>query len=495
MHIKASPLWDAWSEILTRLPPDLDLDDLARTSKAIQRRRGDGITDGVTLLRLSLARGPGGKSLQDTAAWARLNGLAEVTGQSLNERLHRSVAFLGGILHHLLAGRPAGRPLLWSGRCLRITDSSSLSHRGSKGTDWRLHGVYDLERGGFSHLEFTDRQGAELLLRCEPVVGEVLIADRGYARAKELWTCLDPSGSDARDFIVRVGWKALALRDQDNNPFSLIEHLEKVLPDSGPQEWAVQAMVGGTAQSRLLPVRLIAMPLPADKLEIARLKLTRKASKHQDTLDPRSLIAAGFMVLATSLPQEITLGEICAAYGCAGRLALAKARVELAFKRLKSLIHIDRLPTRTEAGSLSWLYAHLIMASADRRHLPGFPGIFPLRTLLNTGDAPCGGPASSPSRRCPCIGRPVPAHHPVGRSAHPPTPRRPQAKEETTDVFSTSGLILMPMGATPGRKGVMRGDADRCARIPLALQLQRKKMRQLDLNQCPCAASVAFCRS
>jgi hypothetical protein len=28
---------------------------------------------------------------------------------------------------------------------------------------------------------------------------------------------------------------------------------------------------------------------------------------------------------------------------------------------MKSLLHIDRLPTRTDAGSLSWLYAHLIL--------------------------------------------------------------------------------------------------------------------------------------
>ena len=37
-------------------------------------------------------------------------------------------------------------------------------------------------------------------------------------------------------------------------------------------------------------------------------------------------------------------------------------QIELAFKRLKSLLHIDRLPTRTEQASRSWLYAHLIMA-------------------------------------------------------------------------------------------------------------------------------------
>jgi IS4 transposase len=60
------------------------------------------------------------------------------------------------------------------------------------------------------------------------------------------------------------------------------------------------------------------------------------------------------MVLVTSLPNDIPAGEICAAY----RL---RWQIELAFKRLKSLLHIDRLPTRTVAGSLSWLYAHLIL--------------------------------------------------------------------------------------------------------------------------------------
>jgi len=352
MPIAASPAWDAWSEISTRLPADLDLDQLALATKAIQRRRGDGITDAATLLRLSLARGPGGMSLQQTAAWARLNGLAEITGQSLNERLHQSVAFLSGILHHLLAGQPTGRPLLWSGRCLRIADGSSLSQPGSKGTDWRLHGVYDLERGGFSFLQVTDPRGAESLLRCEPKPGEVLIADRGYAKAKELRSCLDPTGPSGRDFIVRVGWKALALRDADGNRFSLIAHLRQ--RTAGPREWAVQAVVGGRKQPSLLPLRLIAVPLPPDQIEAVRRKLKRTASKHQDTLDPRSLVAAGFLVLVTSLPAEIPASEVCAAYRM-------RWQIELAFKRLKSLLHLDRLPTRTEAGSRSWLYAHLIM--------------------------------------------------------------------------------------------------------------------------------------
>lgn len=61
------------------------------------------------------------------------------------------------------------------------------------------------------------------------------------------------------------------------------------------------------------------------------------------------------MVLATALPAAIPANEICAV----NRL---RWQIELAFKRLKSLIGIDRLPTRTEAGRLSWLYPHLILA-------------------------------------------------------------------------------------------------------------------------------------
>jgi len=37
-------------------------------------------------------------------------------------------------------------------------------------------------------------------------------------------------------------------------------------------------------------------------------------------------------------------------------------QIELAFKRIKSLLHIDPLQTRTEKGSRSWLYAHLTLA-------------------------------------------------------------------------------------------------------------------------------------
>jgi hypothetical protein len=90
MQNLASPLDSDWLDILSRLPPDLDLNQLARDTLAIQRVRG--IADAVDLLRLGLARGPGGKTLKQTAAWAYMSGIAELSAPSLSDRLHQSVA-------------------------------------------------------------------------------------------------------------------------------------------------------------------------------------------------------------------------------------------------------------------------------------------------------------------------------------------------------------------------------------------------------------------
>ena len=67
MQTTASDPTKQFSDLLNRLPAGLDLDRLALETKAIQRKRKIG--DGASLLRLALARGPGGFSLRQTSAW------------------------------------------------------------------------------------------------------------------------------------------------------------------------------------------------------------------------------------------------------------------------------------------------------------------------------------------------------------------------------------------------------------------------------------------
>jgi hypothetical protein len=349
----------AWLDILSRLPFDLDLNKLARDTGAIQRYRG--ITDAADLLRLGLTRGPGGKTLKQTAAWAYMSGVAEISAPSLSDRLHRSVSFFAELTNRLLAAERPAKPALWRGRCLHLCDGSVLSQRGSKGTDWRIHATYDLGSGRFSQLELTDGKGAEALRRAVCDDGGVMIADRGYAKAGEMATFHRGSSGQPRDFIVRTGWNMLRLETIDGKPFDLTGVLRRMEQEPGadplhnPREWTVRALYGRGKSIKRLPIRLVILPLPSEKAEIARKKVRRSGSKRQHKVDPCSILAAGFMILATSLPADIPASEICAVY----RL---RWQIELAFKRLKSLIRIDRIPTQTEAGGLSWLYPHLILA-------------------------------------------------------------------------------------------------------------------------------------
>jgi len=350
MQSTTSLLGDEFPALLARLPPDLDLDRLATEHKAIQRGRK--IKSGATLLRLALAHGPGGMSLRDAAGWAGVLGLTTLSNPAVKYRLDKSVGFLKAIMEHLLAARSASQHLHWPGRTIRLADGTCISKPGSKGTDWRVHGVFDLATGGFSNLELTDGKAAETLTRGVPIAGEVRIADRFYGRAKAWHRYLQDSGWKA-DLIVRVKWNGFRLTGKDGASFDLIDHLKALPDDRTPHEIDVRAKV---SRGVFVPIRLIILRKSPEAAEATRKTLRTQASRKQKTLDPKSLIAAAFLVLGTSLPAEgYPAGQVLAAY----RL---RWQIELAFKRLKSLLHIDRLPAHTDLGARSWLYPHLILA-------------------------------------------------------------------------------------------------------------------------------------
>lgn len=351
MQNMASVPTDRFPDLLKRLPAGLDLDSLARETKAIQRDRKIG--GGANLLRLALARGPGGFSLRQSSGWVSLLDIAELSNPGVHYRMKQAVDFLAALVARLLAAKAPGAGLRWPGRTLRLADGTCIAKPGSKGTDWRVHGVFDLGSGGFSHLELTDKNGAEGLERGMPAAGEIRIGDRNYGRAPTLNRFLAEAGGKA-DFIVRAGWNAFRLTTPHGKAFDLIGHLQTLPADMKPHEANVHA--AATRSGAAVPLRLIVQRKTPEAAEATRLALRRSAVKKGKQLDPRSLVAAAFMIVATSLPtKEYEAKDILAVY----RL---RWQIELAFKRLKSLLHMDKLPTRTEQTSRSWLYAHLIVA-------------------------------------------------------------------------------------------------------------------------------------
>src|ERR1700722_15291778 len=248
MHESASALIENWSELVGRILGDLDLDQLAFSTRALRRRRG--VPDARALLRLALARGPGGLSLRETAAWAHLAEVADLTDASLNDRLHQSCEFLSAIVASMLQAKPPGSFFRWPGRVLRIADGSCVSKPGSKGTDWRVHAVYDLGAGGFSHFELTDKHGAEALDRGAAIPGEIRISDRNYSNAKALRRYVESVGkTGAADYLVRLRWSSLRMRGSDGKKFDLVAHLRNMPAEKQIDDFVVSIEGAGAPMS------------------------------------------------------------------------------------------------------------------------------------------------------------------------------------------------------------------------------------------------------
>jgi hypothetical protein len=294
-------------------------------------------------------------SRREAVTWAELLDIAHLTDPSLNDRLHQSCDFLKAIINHLLAAKAAMPGMDCAGRVMRIADGTSLSQPGSKGTDWRIHAVYDLDRGGFSHLEVTDKHGAEGLSRGAAVAGEIRIADRGFSQAKAIRHFIQSGGTEAdTDVIVRLRWQSLRLQDANGQTLNMIDILQGLPEETRIAD--VPAWVNDGDGRPPFKIRLVILRKTQEATEATRADLRQRASRKQRKLDERSLIAAEYIVLATSLSKEIYSGEQI--------LALYRLRwqIELAFKRLKSLLNIGNIPTKTKEGTQSWIYSHLILA-------------------------------------------------------------------------------------------------------------------------------------
>src|SRR5271167_890689 len=226
MKIRAEIL-DRWPEVRAHLPADFDLEATARLRGAFTRARE--IKSAEMLLRLALAYGGLGMSLRETCAWAEAGGIASLSDPSLLERLCKAAPWLGDILAALVAEQakmPAGR---WAGYRLRALDGTSICEPGADRTTWRLHVGYDLASGQVDQLELTDIHGAENLQRLNYQPGDIVLADRYYARPRDLRPVIDAGA----DFIVRIGWNSLRLLQLNGEPLELFAALAAQVEQEG----------------------------------------------------------------------------------------------------------------------------------------------------------------------------------------------------------------------------------------------------------------------
>jgi hypothetical protein len=335
-----------WTRVIARLGGAEVLEASAREAKAFSRRRE--VADAVTLLRVVLAYCLGAGGLRSTAAWAAAIGLVDLSNVALLYRLRRCGDWFAMLVGRLLA---AGAPQASHGRLIRILDATTVPKAGpaarKKNELWRIHSAFDLPHERFGHFELTDQQEGETLDRIPVVKGEIRLADRAYLHGDRMARVL----ADGADFVIRSGWKSARWLDAEGRPLDLIAEL-RAAGAGAPLDRPISIKRKGGAP---LAVRLIAVKKPAEAAAEARRKTRRAAQREGHTISKQTLEAADWVILVTSLaPQAFATEDVLALY----RL---RWRIELGFKRLKSLVGLRAPPGTDERSARPYLLAHLLM--------------------------------------------------------------------------------------------------------------------------------------
>lgn len=175
--------------------------------------------------------------------------------------------------------------------------------------------------------------------------GDVLIGDRGLAHRRGIAHVLAHQG----EVMVRFSPHQLPLSDAKGQPVDLLPWLRTLQAGQAEEQPVWLADAHGR-----LPVRVCAYKKSATAQ--AQRKLRQQAKRKQRPVPAAPpLEAAGYVLILTTWqdPDAATLLE----------LYRSRWQIELAFKRLKSLLQLGHLKKTDPQGAKAWLQGKLFIAS------------------------------------------------------------------------------------------------------------------------------------
>lgn len=325
-------------EVLSQFP--LSYEQQARTMGAFVRARklkcvGD-------LLRGLLAYVLSVSSLRQLGAWAVLIDLGNLSHVAWQKRLRQARTFLRWLLSELLSVT-APTPVVEQQRVILI-DATRLKEPGGCGDDWRVHLGYDLLAGRLLDVLLSDQHTAEGFTLFDLRSGDLVVADRGYCRRKQLAFVI----RKGCHLVVRLAVFQVPLLDENGQPLDVLAWLKAC------QSGHHSCLVAFEDEGERLVGRLIARSLPEEEAERARAKARKKASKQQRQLKEETLFLCGWFLLFTSLPTQSWSDEQV--------LTLYRARwqIELVIKRLKQLLKLAQLRGQTALTNEATILALLV---------------------------------------------------------------------------------------------------------------------------------------
>lgn len=231
-----------------------------------------------------------------------------------------------------------------SAQRIRVADATAISEPGSTGTDWRIHYAIDLTTLQCDFFELTDVRGGETWRRFPVKRGDIWMGDRGYSNGNGVRHVVDAGG----DVIVRLNRHALPLFSETEKRLDVLKVARK-LKSNQPMECAAWVQGG---QDRWIKGRLVIVRRSKKAAEHARKRLKQRASRRQQTVSEKAMDAAQYFFAWTTLPASWSQQQILHLYRC-------RWQIELAFKRMKSIMGLGHLPKSDPESCRAWLHGIL----------------------------------------------------------------------------------------------------------------------------------------
>ena len=332
-----------WEVVMQMLPAQWE----AKAGELGAVRRLRGFASVGSLLRVLLIHLADGCSLRETAVRASAGGLAAVSDVALLKRLRGCGAWFEWMARELAGGMalPSAGDALLPGRRVRLVDGSSVCEPGATGSTWRLHYALNLHTLSCDEVHVSEASVGESLTHFDIRAGDVIMADRGFAKRSGLRHVVQRKG----DVVLRTGLTQLPLHDRRGRRLEMLPLLRK-LAIGQAADWPARVQ----DDSGAVAVRVCAYKKTAAQTLAAQQAIQQEARKKQRKVQPQTLEAAGYVIVVTTLaePSAATIMEFYR----------RRWQIELAFKRLKSLLQLGHLKKFDKEGARAWLQGKLLVA-------------------------------------------------------------------------------------------------------------------------------------
>ena len=306
------------------------------------------------------------QSLREVAGTLTLR-TERITDQAVWKRLHRCTPFLIALLKQRLP--LAELPPLPEHLRFLACDGTTLECPGATGTDYRLHLVINLCTLRFQEVQISETKQGESLKNYHLHTGDVIVADRGYCSYSGI---LDSVCDRGAEVIVRWNHQLPLYAPQEKSrAIDLCATLQRQQPGTMGSLPVVlkYAETSKKKDKRELCGSLYVYRMTAKEAKEASQRVSKTHQKKQRKLSEKTRFLRQFVLVFTSLSSAVLSGEVV--------LALYRCRwqIELAIKRMKSLINIKKL--RAQRGSkLAEVYLYgkvlyLLLVEHDMRTMFG----------------------------------------------------------------------------------------------------------------------------